>query len=128
MKYKNRQPIGIVLLSLLVGLFPVPSSASEEPGERTPETVQALVAEAQRMAEKWAERIRGWSDSGEHPTTYLGVVIEPVPEVLRDYVDLPDGVGLLLRRIASDSPAERGGLKDNDILLSFDGQVMINYD
>ncbi|HKJ91327.1 MAG TPA: hypothetical protein VJ960_09370, partial [Oceanipulchritudo sp.] len=81
MKEKHRKQMMIGLLGLLVGLLPLPLSASEGPEESASESVQALVTEAQRMAEKWAERIRGWSDPGEQSSTYLGVVIEPVPDV-----------------------------------------------
>jgi membrane-associated protease RseP (regulator of RpoE activity) len=104
-----------------------PSVASDEADPNNEESIQTIVSEAQRMAQTWAQRIRDWKNDSNQPTTYLGVVIEAVPKVLRDYIDLPDGVGLLFTRIAKDSPAEKAGLKDNDIIVSFDGQLVINF-
>ncbi|NDV61149.1 PDZ domain-containing protein [Puniceicoccales bacterium CK1056] len=115
------------LAGILVMLSCSPLLASEDSQATDGESIQAIVTEAQRMAQEWAQRIRGWSEGSEKNTTYLGVVIESVPKVLRDYIDLPDGVGLLFTRIAKDSPAEKAGLMDNDIIVSFDGQLIINF-
>lgn len=115
-------PLFAVFLSFGVPGFLLADEAPEEN-----ENLDALVSEAQRMARDWAQRIREWSDEGESRTTYLGVVIESVPDVLRDYIDLPKGVGLLFSRIAADSPAERAGLRDNDIIVMFDDQLVVNY-
>lgn len=103
------------------------AQAAEEPQSSDGESIEALVTEAQRMAQEWAQRIRNWKDTGTSSTTYMGVVIESVPKVLRDYIDLPDGVGLLFTRIVKDSPADKAGLMDNDIIVSFDGQLVINF-
>jgi membrane-associated protease RseP (regulator of RpoE activity) len=70
---------------------------------------------------------RGCGYGDPQPTTYIGVIIEPVPDVLRDYVDLPKGVGLLLPKVSEDGPAAKAGIQDNDILVSFDGQLVVNY-
>lgn len=92
-----------------------------------PEKIETIVIEAQRMAQDWAGRIRNWSSEQDQNTTYMGIVIESVPDVLRDYIDLPKGVGLLLVKIAADGPAAKAGLEDNDILVSFGGQLIINF-
>jgi membrane-associated protease RseP (regulator of RpoE activity) len=114
---------GVIILFSWSGL-----QASEDTGQSSDgESIEALVTEAQRMAQEWAQRIRNWKDTGSKSSTYMGVVIESVPKVLRDYIDLPDGVGLLFTHIAKDSPAEKAGLKDNDIIVSFDGQLVINF-
>lgn len=113
--------------SLLAAFSCTPLLAADDPQTENQESIQAIVTEAQRMAQDWAEKIRGWKEGGERSTTYMGVVIESVPKVLRDYIDLPDGVGLIFTRIAKDSPAEKAGLLDNDIIVSFDGQIIINF-
>lgn len=89
--------------------------------------IKEIVSEAQRVAKEMTARVLEWKSQSTKPKTYLGVVIERVPDVLRDYVDLPDGVGLLLPHISKDSPAERAGLQDNDIIVTYDGQLIINY-
>ena len=117
----------IICFMALGPLWTVPLWSNEPPAPEASENeMEVLVSEAQKMAAEWAARIREWRGQGGSKTTYMGVVIEPVPEVLRDYVDLPDGIGLLLAHIAEDGPAERGGLMKNDILVSFDDQLVVN--
>jgi membrane-associated protease RseP (regulator of RpoE activity) len=116
----------LMLSVVLAFLAPAGWSQSEdEPGNGG--NLDTLVNEARRMAQIWAERLEHWGSETSAPSTYMGVVIESVPDVLRDYIDLPKGVGLLFSHIASESPAEAAGLKDNDIIIAFDGQIVINY-
>ena len=117
------------LLVLSTGLLSAtlqPLAAQNEEAQTGQEIAQ-IVAEARERAKVWAERMREHTSGEEEKTTYIGVVVESVPSVLRDYVDLPKGVGLLLPRIAKDGPADKAGLIDNDILVKFDGQLVINY-
>ncbi len=53
---------------------------------------------------------------------YIGVAAEKVDAALRSHVDLPDGVGLVVQAVFDGSPADEGGLKPYDILVSADGQ------
>jgi membrane-associated protease RseP (regulator of RpoE activity) len=123
----NNSRIIPVLAGMVTLLGGTPVLALDDTQTTDGESIQAIVTEAQRMAQEWAQRIRDWKDTGDKSTTYMGVVIESVPKVLRDYIDLPDGVGLLFTHIAKDSPAEKAGLMDNDIIVSFDGQLVINF-
>jgi membrane-associated protease RseP (regulator of RpoE activity) len=53
----------------------------------------------------------------------LGLRFAPIPEVLLVHVpQLPKKYGLLVEQVKSDSPAQRAGLKRNDILLSYNGK------
>jgi membrane-associated protease RseP (regulator of RpoE activity) len=120
-----RKMVKIVVLPVLVaGLASSVASAEEKSFDE--EEIKHVVIEAREVAKEWADKIREWK-GGSKSTTYIGVVIESVPSVLRDYVDLPKGVGLLLPRIAKDGPADKAGLVDNDILVKFDDQLVINY-
>ena len=112
---------GTVLLSASAAF------AAPEEEMKTEERITHAVKEAQELAQEWAVRVQEWKSNEAKPTTYMGVVIESVPEVLRDYIDLPKGVGLLLVRVSKDGPAAKAGLQDNDILVEFDGQLVINY-
>jgi len=96
-------------------------------GMNTEDRINHAVQEAQELAKQWAYRIQEWKSGEAKSTTYMGVVIESVPDVLRDYIDLPEGVGLLLVRISKDGPAAKAGLQDNDILVEFDNQLIVNY-
>jgi membrane-associated protease RseP (regulator of RpoE activity) len=91
------------------------------------ENIKVIVAEATEAAKAWAGRLQEWKSGGKTKTTYFGVVIDSVPDVLRDYVEIPEGVGLLFTSIAKEGPAAKAGLEDNDIIVKFDDQLIINY-
>lgn len=54
--------------------------------------------------------------SAEKPSR-LGVRVEKPSEVITDQLQLPKDQGLVIREVVKDSPAEKAGLKPNDILL-----------
>ncbi|MEA3560813.1 MAG: Do family serine endopeptidase [Candidatus Omnitrophota bacterium] len=53
---------------------------------------------------------------------WLGVNVQDIDQVLADYFRLPDRKGVLVAKVLKDSPAERGGIKDKDIIRIFDGK------
>jgi hypothetical protein len=54
---------------------------------------------------------------------YLGVLFGPVSEALYDQLpQLPRDQGVLVTQVLADSPAEKAGLRRNDILLCYDDQ------
>ena len=53
---------------------------------------------------------------------YLGIAPGPVADEVREYLDLPVGFGVAVDHVVKDSPAAKAGLKEKDILMSFDGQ------
>jgi C-terminal processing protease CtpA/Prc len=55
---------------------------------------------------------------------WLGVQPEDLPDELRAQLDLPEGEGLLVTDVLSGSPAEKAGLKKNDILTKIDGKAV----
>jgi len=57
---------------------------------------------------------------------YLGIATSPAPKSLRHQVDLPDGVGLVVDTVASDSPAAEAGLKQHDLLHKLNDQILVN--
>lgn len=101
--------------------------AADEEAPIDKENIRVMVAEAKEAAKEWAGRLQEWKSGGKTSTTYFGVVIESVPDVLRDYVDIPEGVGLLFTGVAKDGPAEKAGIVDNDIIVKFNDQLIINY-
>ena len=58
----------------------------------------------------------------------LGTTFAPVPDAVREQLDLPDGVGLLLDSVEPGSPAAAAGLKRFDILTRFNDQIVCNAD
>lgn len=127
MKSINIRTVAIFLLgSSAVLITPLGSLAAEEEEVVRKEEINQIVAEAKEAAMEWAYRLKEYKEGKAESSTYMGIIIEPVPSVLRDYVDLPKGVGLLLPKIAKDGPADKAGLEDNDIIITFDGQLVIN--
>lgn len=59
---------------------------------------------------------------------YIGVAAEKVDDALRAHVDLPDGVGLVVRMVFDDSPADEAGLKQYDIIVAADGNDLHELD
>jgi len=58
----------------------------------------------------------------------LGTTFAPVPDAVREQLDLPEGVGLLLDSVEPGSPAAVAGLKRFDILTRFNDQIVCNAD
>jgi len=58
--------------------------------------------------------------------TYLGVAMNQIPPLTRAQLDIPKGVGVAVSYVAKDSPAEKAGLKANDIITKLDDQLIIN--
>lgn len=58
----------------------------------------------------------------------LGATFAPVPDAVREQLDLPDGVGLLVDSVEPGSPAVAAGLKRFDILTRFNDQIVCNAD
>jgi hypothetical protein len=77
------------------------------------------VEQARRALDDAAKEAKEGGKSRKEP--YLGVITEAVPESLAAHLNL-SGKGLLVARVQSDSPAEKAGIKQYDILLEFKGE------
>jgi len=69
------------------------------------------------------------SDAAKQPEkmqAYLGMGIEALPPALSSQLPgiVPQGQGVLVVRVAKDSPAAKAGLKPNDILLNYGDQKL----
>lgn len=56
------------------------------------------------------------------PRSWIGVQPEELSPELRAQLDIPDGVGLLVAEVVDGGPAQKAGLKKNDILVKIDGK------
>ena len=63
---------------------------------------------------KFGETKRGW----------LGVRIQVVTEEIADSLKLDKPRGALVASVAKDSPSDKGGIKDGDVILEFDGKLI----
>ena len=61
---------------------------------------------------------------------YLGVMLGPVPAVLRSQLSdvLPVGQGVMVREVVEGSPAAKAGLQPYDILVSYGDQKLFSAD
>lgn len=55
---------------------------------------------------------------------WLGVHAVPIPEALRDQLDLPEGDGVLLKEVTHEGPGAGAGLRANDVLLRWNGETI----
>ena len=57
---------------------------------------------------------------------WLGVNVQDLDEDLIKYFNLSDKEGVLIAKVLEDSPAQKGGLKDSDIIRSYNGEKIKN--
>ena len=61
-------------------------------------------------------------EHGEIPPPWIGLEFQNLDPALRSVMQLPDGVaGALVTKVEHDSPAEVGGMKRGDLVISIDG-------
>ncbi len=101
---------------------PVRSEAQGKRVEREKKPVPPKRGEAPRRGQDPKEEP---ANSG--PTqTWLGVATAPLPESLREYLEVEEGFGVQIFQVLEDSPASVGGLKANDVLVLFGDQMLIS--
>lgn len=100
----------------------------EEP--RPPQPAPAFPQPVPVMPQLRMEMLRQFERPGraaEEPRPQvpsLGIATAPLPPAVRAQVDLPDGVGLLVDMVAQDGPAAEAGLRQFDLLVKFDDQLV----
>ena len=62
--------------------------------------------------------------SEKEQVTYLGVRTEGLPAVLSKQLSLPIGLHLSVVQVGPNSPAEKAGLLEFDVLLKLDDQTL----
>jgi len=61
-------------------------------------------------------------DSGEVTRGWLGVAIQNLTPELAEYYGLKEGQGVLVTQVYADDPADRAGMRPNDVILALDGE------
>ncbi|WP_241524117.1 trypsin-like peptidase domain-containing protein [Oceaniglobus indicus] len=64
-------------------------------------------------------------DDGEITRGWLGVQIKPMPEDIASVLGYDTPKGAVVEDVVQDSPADKAGLVDGDIILSFDGTEIV---
>jgi serine protease Do len=66
-------------------------------------------------------------DTGKVSRAWIGVYVQKVTEELAKSFKLSSRNGALVSRVIKDSPAEKAGLKNGDVIISFDGKEIKDY-
>ena len=64
---------------------------------------------------------------GKIKRSWMGVQVQKVSEELADSLGLPNATGALVSSVVPASPAEKAGLQPEDVILSFDGNKIENW-
>ena len=75
------------------------------------------------MAMKIVNSLR---ETGTVQRAYLGVLPQPVDQSMADYYGMDSPRGVLVTQVNEDTPADKAGLQDGDIILSVDGRAIKN--
>ena len=65
-------------------------------------------------------------NNGKVQRGWLGVGIQTVDKKLAEALDLPSPQGALVTAVVPDSPAENGDIVPGDVIVSFDGQLILD--
>ncbi len=71
------------------------------------------------MAEKVMNALK---EHGEVQRAWLGVLVQPVDQSLSEYLGMAKPAGVLVSQVNEDSPAQKAGLKEGDVILAVDGK------
>ncbi|KHE94109.1 MAG: DegQ family serine endoprotease [Candidatus Scalindua rubra] len=61
-------------------------------------------------------------DTGEVTRGYLGIMIQPLTADLAKSFGADQGKGILISQVTDDSPAEKAGLKQGDVIVAYRGE------
>ncbi|MDR4503932.1 MAG: DegQ family serine endoprotease [Candidatus Scalindua sp.] len=65
-------------------------------------------------------------DKGEVTRGYLGIVIQPLTADLAKSFNIEMGKGILISQVSEDSPAEKAGLRQGDVIIAYRGEPVTN--
>ncbi len=62
------------------------------------------------------------------PTSYIGVLTRPLAPDVRAQAGLAEGFGLIIEEVMQDSPAQKAGLQQHDVLVQLGDQRLVNQE
>lgn len=135
----NTKHITALLALSALALHPAHSQDTQDkPADKKPdETRPAEKPEPKDKpdGEREEPRERGGPDHKQRgpqpemkPTAYIGVLTRGVPPEVRAQTGLGEGFGLLVEEVMPDSPAQKAGLQQHDVLVLLGDQKLINQE
>lgn len=67
-------------------------------------------------------------ESNVERVTFFGIETSRLSNALRNHIDVPEGVGLIIDHVAKDTGAAKAGLQEFDVLLKVDDQIIVNQE
>jgi len=64
--------------------------------------------------------------SSQYADTYIGVSLQSLNTQLGEYFGVEEGKGALITDVADDSPAKKAGIKAGDVVISIDGEAVVD--
>ena len=135
----NTKHITALLALSALALHPAHSQDTQDkPADKKPDET--------RPAEKPEPKDKPDGERGEHherggpdhkqrgpqpemkPTAYIGVMTRGVPPEVRAQTGLGEGFGLLVEEVMPDSPAQKAGLQQHDVLVLLGDQKLVNQE
>lgn len=116
---KNSLPYLVPLMCFAVALPAVNAAAEEKSDTKTEKKELRVITGPERRV-----IVRHGGESEKELVAFLGVETNPVSPALTAQLGLQEGSGLVVNRLAPDSPAS-GALKVHDVLLKLDDQILI---
>jgi len=135
----NTKHITALLALSALALHPAHSQDTQDkPADKKPDET--------RPAEKPEPKDKPDGERGEHherggpdhkqrgpqpemkPTAYIGVITRGVPPEVRAQTGLGEGFGLLVEEVMPDSPAQKAGLQQHDVLVLLGDQKLVNQE
>lgn len=131
--------LGLLVLSLFSGTLALAADEKAQPNKEQPQPPRNAEPEMKNRrvsgivqlqldlirALQQRRQMKDDANSSNRSTrsdARLGVRLEQPAEAVVDQLDLPKGVGLIVNEVVPDSPADKVGIKINDILLEVDSK------
>ncbi len=105
--------------SLVVGLAfaAAPLNAQEMPAMPNRQRLEPMerVERVERMLRE--NRVRAPQEAANEKPWRIGVMVKPIDDTLRSYLEIESNSGVIVTKCENDSPASKAGIMENDIIL-----------
>jgi hypothetical protein len=131
----NTKHITALLALSALALHPAKAQDTQDkPADAKPAGETAKPADKPE-GERGEHRERGGPDQKKRgpqpemkPTAYIGVMTRGVPPEVRAQTGIGEGFGLLVEEVMPDSPAQKAGLQQHDVLVLLGDQKLVNQE